>query len=155
MDCCLIIYHPYRSLDLYTREFQIDQQLFESAWRIINDSLKTDAALLYPPYEIALACILLAAKYRSKLPTIKQYMIEAQIDLERIYDVVKLLVKYYELMTTYDADSPHSEGNQLREILAKIPKPKPAQTGTNRPSSQPTEQQLQLAMQQHGGNGQQ
>ena len=54
MDCCLIVYHPYRSLDLYTREFQIDQPLFESTWRIINDSLKTDAALLYPPYEIAL-----------------------------------------------------------------------------------------------------
>lgn len=155
MDCCLIIYHPYRSLDLYTREFQIDQQLFESTWRIINDSLKTDVALLYPPFEIALACLVLAAKYRNKLPTIKQYMIDAQLDIERIYDVVKILVKHYELMTTYDADPPHNDGKQMREILAKIPKPKLTSTITSRPSSQPGEQQLQLTMHQHGGIGQQ
>jgi cyclin C len=153
MDCCLIVYHPYRSLDLYTREFQIDQQLFESTWRIINDSLKTDVALLYPPYEIALACLLLAAKYRNKLPTIKQYMIETQIDMERIYEVIKLLLKYYDLMTTYDADPPHHDGKQMRELLTKIPKPKLTQTGSSRPSSQPNEQQLQLAMQQQGGTG--
>ncbi|CAF1195202.1 unnamed protein product [Adineta ricciae] len=89
MDCCLIVYHPYRSLDMYTREFQVDQQLFEAAWRIINDSLKTDAPLLYPPYEIALACLLLAATYRDKMPLLKQYMIDAQIDVERVYEVVK------------------------------------------------------------------
>jgi cyclin C len=123
MDCCLIIYHPYRSLDMYTREFQIDQQLFESSWRIINDSLKTDAPLLYPPYEIALACLLLAATYRDKMAILKQYMIDAQIDIERIYEVVKLLLKYYELMTTYDADQPN-DGKQIKEILSKIPKPK-------------------------------
>ena len=51
MDCCLIVYHPYRSLDLYTRELQTEQILFETSWNIINDSLKTDAPLLYPPYE--------------------------------------------------------------------------------------------------------
>jgi cyclin C len=155
MDCCLIVYHPYRSLDLYTREFQLDQPLIESAWRIINDSLKTDAALLYPPYEIALACLLLAAKYRNKMPILKQYMIESQIDIERIYDVVKLLLKYYELMATYDADLPNHDGKKMKEILSKVPKPKIVPTVSSRPSSQPNEQQLQVAMQQQGGTGQQ
>ena len=155
MDCCLIVYHPYRSLDMYTREFQIDPQFFEAAWRIINDSLKTDAPLLYPPYEIALACLLLAATYRDKMPLLKQYMIDAQIDIERIYEVVKFLLKYYELMTTYDADPPNNDGKQMKELLAKIPKPKVAANGSSRPSSQPNEQQIQLAMQQQGANGQQ
>ena len=155
MDCCLIVYHPYRSLDMYTREFQIDQPLFESAWRIINDSLKTDASLLYPSYEIALACLLLAATYRNKMATLKQYMIEAQIDVERVYEVVKLLLKYYELMATYDADPPNNDGKQIKELLAKVPKPKVTPTGSSRPSSQPNEQQLQLAVQQQGGSGQQ
>ncbi|CAF4717987.1 unnamed protein product [Rotaria sp. Silwood2] len=148
MDCCLIVYHPYRSLDTYTREFQIDQPLFEAAWRIINDSLKTDAPLLYPPYEIALACLLLAARYRDKMGIIKQYMIEAQIDIERIYEVVKFLLKYYELLTSYDADLPNNDGKQMKEILAKVPKPKVTPIGSSRPSSQPNEQQLQLTMQQ-------
>jgi cyclin-C len=155
MDCCLIVYHPYRSLDMYTREFQIDQALFEEAWRIINDSLKTDAPLLYPPYEIALACLLLAATKRDKMLLLKQYMIDAQIDVERIYDVVKLLLKYYELMSTYDADPPNNDGKQMKELLAKIPKPKVAANGSSRPSSQPNEQQLQMAMQQQAANGQQ
>ena len=155
MDCCLIVYHPYRSLDMYTREFSIDQQLFEAAWRIINDSLKTDAPLLYPPYEIALACLLLAASHRDKTNVLKQYMIEAQIDVERIYEVVKLLLKYYDLMSTYDAELNTNEGKQIKEILSKIPKPKIATNGSSRPSSQPNEQQIQMAMQQQGNNGQQ
>ncbi|CAM2710591.1 unnamed protein product [Rotaria socialis] len=132
----------------YTREFQIDQPLFEATWRIINDSLKTDAPLLYPPYEIALACIVLAARYRDKVGIIRQYMIEAQIDVERIYDIVKLVLQYYELLTTYDADLPHNDGKKMKEILAKIPKPKVTPIGSTRPSSQPNEKQLQLSMQQ-------
>ena len=144
MDCCLIVYHPYRSLDMYTREFQVDQQLFESSWRIINDSFKTDASLLYPPYEIALACLLLAATYRDKIGILKQYMIDAQIDIERIYEVVKLLLKYYELMTTYDADPPN-DGKQIKDILSKIPKPKITPNESN-------EQQNQLTTGQQNNN---
>ena len=94
----------------------MDQQLFEVAWRIINDSLKTDAPLLYPPYEIALACILLAARHRDKMGIVKQYMIEAPVDVERIYEVVKLLLKYYELLTTYDVDPQHNEGSKMRKF---------------------------------------
>lgn len=157
MDCCLIVYHPYRSLDSYTREFQhdkLDQQLFETTWRIINDSLKTDAALLYPPYEIALACLVLATKYRNKQQqTIKQYMIDTQIDLERVYEIVKLLLKYYDLLPSYEAALQNNEGKQMRELLARIPKPKMASANSSRPSSQPNEQQLQLAMHQQTTNG--
>ncbi|CAF1626173.1 unnamed protein product [Adineta ricciae] len=105
-------------------KFHIDSLLFDSAWRIINDSLKTDAPLLYPPYEIALACLLLAATYCDKIAMLKQYMIDAQIDLERIYEVVKMLLKHYELMTTYDADLPNHDGRQMKELFAKFPKPK-------------------------------
>ena len=153
MDCCLIVYHPYRSLDSYTREFQIDQQLFETTWRIVNDSLKTDAALLYPPYEIAMGCLVLAAKYRNKQQVIKQYMIDTQIDMERVHEIVKLLLKYYDLLPSYEASLQTNEGKQMRELLARIPKPKVTPTGSSRPSSQPNEQQIQLAMHQQGANG--
>ena len=139
MDCCLIVYHPYRSLDMYTREFPIDQPLFEATWRIINDSLKTDAPLLYPPYEIALACLLLAATYRDKMSVLKPYLIDAQIDLERIYEVVKYLLKYYELMTNYDADPPN-DGKQMKELLSKIPKPKINSNEINNSTTQSNEQ---------------
>ena len=104
---------------------------------------------------IALACLLLAATHRDKINTLKSYMIEAQIDVERIYEVVKLILKYYELMTTYDADAPAGDGKQMKELLTKIPKPKVATNGSSRPSSQPNEQQIQMAMGQQNNNGQQ
>lgn len=152
MDCCLIVYHPYRSLDIYSRDLQLDQPLFEVAWRIINDSLKTDAPLLYPPYEIALACLLLAASYRDKTANLKQHMVDNQIDVERIYEVVKLLLKYYDLLSTYESELNTNEGKHMKELLAKVPKPKPATNGSSRPSSQPNEQQIQMTMQQQQTN---
>jgi hypothetical protein len=86
------------------------------------------------------------------MATLKQYMIESQIDIERVNEVVKLLLKYYELMATYDADPPHNDGKQMKDILAKVPKPKVTPSGASRPSSQPNEQQLQSTMQQQSNN---
>lgn len=50
-----------------------DDQLLMLAWRIINDSLRTDVCLLYPPYQIAIGkiqiiflivyCIVLQGKF--------------------------------------------------------------------------------------------
>ncbi|CAF0826141.1 unnamed protein product [Didymodactylos carnosus] len=100
MDCCLIIYHPYRSLNTYIKEMQIDTPTFELTWRIINDSLKTDVSLLYPPYKIAF-CLLLSCLHRDKALIVKQYLID-NFDIEQLYDIIKYLLKLYELMNTYD-----------------------------------------------------
>jgi len=156
MDCCLIVYHPYRSLDAYTRELQIDTQIFEITWRIINDSLKTDVCLLYPPYEIAMACLVLACSYREKQHQIvKQYLIDQNnLDIEEIYEIIKYLLKYYELMLSYD-DTETLNGKQLKDLLMKMPKPKLTANpqGPSRPSSQPNEQQMQQQMNNGGGGG--
>ncbi|CAF1310664.1 unnamed protein product [Didymodactylos carnosus] len=63
---CVTSTHYYRSLNTYIKEMQIDTPTFELTWRIINDSLKTDVSLLYPPYKIALACLLLSCLHRDK-----------------------------------------------------------------------------------------
>lgn len=31
-----------------------EDQLLSLAWRLVNDSLRTDVCLLYPPYQIAI-----------------------------------------------------------------------------------------------------
>lgn len=54
LDCCLIVYQPYRPLLTLIQDVGPDDQLLTLAWRIINDSLRTDACLLYPPYQIAI-----------------------------------------------------------------------------------------------------
>jgi len=57
LDCCLIVYQPYRPLLTLIQDVGPDDQLLMLAWRIINDSLRTDVCLLYPPYQIAIGKI--------------------------------------------------------------------------------------------------
>ena len=43
MDCCLIIYHPYRPLLQFLQDLNIkesDDRLSLMAWRILNDSYR-------------------------------------------------------------------------------------------------------------------
>lgn len=53
LDCCLIVYQPYRPLLQLIQDINHDDQLLTLTWRIINDSLRTDVSLLYPPYQVA------------------------------------------------------------------------------------------------------
>lgn len=54
LDCCLIVYQPYRPLLQLIQDIGHEEQLLSLAWRIVNDSLRTDVCLLYPPYQIAI-----------------------------------------------------------------------------------------------------
>uniref|UniRef100_A0A3Q1H9Y1 Uncharacterized protein n=1 Tax=Anabas testudineus TaxID=64144 RepID=A0A3Q1H9Y1_ANATE len=54
MDCCLIVYHPYRPLLQYVQDMGQEDMLLPLAWRIVNDTYRTDLCLLYPPFMIAL-----------------------------------------------------------------------------------------------------
>jgi cyclin C len=54
LDCCLIVYQPYRPLLQLIQDIGQEDQLLALAWRVVNDSLRTDVCLLYPPYQIAL-----------------------------------------------------------------------------------------------------
>ena len=72
MDCCLILYHPYRPLTLYAQDLRSSErpdgkdhprekdELLNLAWTIVNDSYRTDIPLLYPPHLIAIgeSCLL-------------------------------------------------------------------------------------------------
>jgi hypothetical protein len=54
LDCCLIVYQPYRPLLQLIQDIGHEDQLLSLTWRLINDSLRTDLCLLYPPYQIAI-----------------------------------------------------------------------------------------------------
>ena len=49
---------------------------------MVNDSLRTDVSLLYPPYQIALACIHMACVVLSK--DTKTWFAELHVDLDRV-----------------------------------------------------------------------
>lgn len=55
LDCCLIVYQPYRPLLPILQDVVHEEQLLPLAWRLINDSLRTDVSLMYPPYQVRIS----------------------------------------------------------------------------------------------------
>lgn len=116
MDCCLVLYHPYRPLTEYFKELAHEDTLYPLAWRIINDSLRTDVCLLYPPYLIALACLHIASVIQQK--DLKQWLAECSVDMDKILEISRQILALYELWKNYD------EKKEISGILEKMPKPK-------------------------------
>lgn len=133
MDCCLILYHPYRPLIQFVSDFcPDDTQLLQVAWRVVNDTLRTDVCLMYPPSLIALACLHIACVVQRK--DVKQWFSELNIDMEKIFEITRHILYLYEIYKTYD------EKEQIKDILSRVPKPRLSSSA--RPSSQSAEQQL-------------
>lgn len=95
-----------------------DQQdpVLALSWRVINDSLKTDVCLLYPPHQIAIACLQMACCVLQR--DLKTWFAELNVDMEKIQEIIKYLLNLFELWKTYD------EKKDIAGLLAKMPKPK-------------------------------
>lgn len=118
LDCCLIVYQPYRPLLTLIQDVGPDDQLLTLAWRIINDSLRTDVCLLYPPYQIAIGCLQIACVILQK--DLKSWFAELNADMEKIQEIARYIINLYELWKTYD------EKKEIQGLLSKMPKPKAA-----------------------------
>jgi cyclin C len=95
--CDLIVFHPYRCLSLYIADINLD--IMDVCWKIVNDSLCTDVCLLYPPYIIALSSIYLAAVYKEKdiTPYVTQWFSDLNVDMKEIKEVCQELVSFYDM----------------------------------------------------------
>ncbi|KAG7162157.1 cyclin-C-like [Homarus americanus] len=115
MDCCLIVYQPYRPLVQYMQDLGGEGEVLQLAWRIVNDSLRTDVCLLFPPYEIALSCIHMACVVHQK--DCKQWFAELNTDLDRIMEITRYILNLYDLWKSYD------ERKEIQTLLQRMPKP--------------------------------
>ena len=116
LDCCLIVYHPYRCLTQYISDIGQESTLLATSWKIVNDSYRTDLCLLQPPYLIALAAIHMAAVIQKK--DIRPWFAELNVDMSKILEITKTMLALYELWKKFD------EKKEMPEIWNKIPKPK-------------------------------
>ncbi|CAJ0964216.1 unnamed protein product [Ranitomeya imitator] len=156
MDCCLIVYHPYRPLLQYVQDMGQEDMLLplawslshispgtgpeaaacngavRGAWRIVNDTYRTDLCLLYPPFMIALACLHVACVVQQK--DARQWFAELSVDMEKILEIIRVILKLYEQWKNFD------ERKEMAAILGKMPKPKPP---PNRDSAGPSADQIQ------------
>lgn len=119
LDCCLIVYQPYRPLLLFVQDIGQDDQLLTYAWRIVNDSLRTDVSLLYPPYQIAIGALQIACVMLGK-DNLKPWFAELNVDMDKIQEIVRAIINLYEMWKSYD------EKKEIQGLLSKMPKPKPA-----------------------------
>jgi len=127
MDCCLIVYHPYRPLLQFFQDLPPDDALLQMAWKVINDSFRTDVCLFHPPYHIALASLHLATIMTGKAtPAMTNWFAEVSVDMERVLEVSRQILALYNLWKTFD------EKKEMMSVLQKMPKPK---TQPSRPPS--------------------
>lgn len=115
MDCCLIVYQPYRPLVQYMQDLGYEGEVLQLAWRIVNDSLRTDVCLIFPPYEIALAAIHMACCVHCK--DSKTWFSELSTDIDRVMEITRYILNLYDLWKVYD------ERKEIQSLLQKLPKP--------------------------------
>jgi len=142
MDCCLYVYQPYRPLVQFVQDLGYEEQLLPTAWKMVNDSLRTDCALLYPPFQIALgepllcetqllpvatdfhpsclscftACLLMSSVAMQK--DVKSWFADLAVDMDKLQEICRYILSFYELIRSYD------ERKEIQGLLAKMPKPK-------------------------------
>lgn len=120
LDCCLVVYHPYRPLTQYIADLGQQESLLPMAWRIVNDTYRCDVCLTYPPYLVALACIHMAAIVNKK--DVKAWFTELSVDMGKIMEITTQILDLYKLWKHYD------ETKEVPELVEKMPKPKLAKS---------------------------
>ncbi|KAG9509340.1 Cyclin-C, partial [Fragariocoptes setiger] len=134
MDCCLIVYHAYRPLVQYVQDekWQHDKDIvLPVAWNVVNDSYRTDICLLYPPHQIAIACLHLACVITEK-DNQKSWFAELNTDFDKILEITRHILNLYELWKNFD------ERKEVPTLFEAIPKPctEPPSNANNQGSSQ-------------------
>ncbi|KAH9530060.1 hypothetical protein DERF_003898 [Dermatophagoides farinae] len=122
MDCCLVLYHPYRPLIQFVQDWNNKDSMLSTAWNVVNDSFRTD---------IALACLHIACVINQK-DSNKQWFAELHTDLDKVLEVTKYIMNLYEMWKQFEKQ----EKKEIPELLEKMPKPKiqpsrPPSQGTN------------------------
>ena len=68
---------------------------------VVNDSFRTDVCLLYPPHQIALACLHIACVINQK-DSNKQWFAELHTDLDKVLEVTKYIMNLYEMWKQFE-----------------------------------------------------
>ncbi|KAE9554142.1 hypothetical protein FO519_002622 [Halicephalobus sp. NKZ332] len=127
LDCCLIVYHPYRTLlQIMTdvlKENPKEKEVVFDAWKIVNDSLRSDACLLFPPHQIAVASFMISVTLNKKENEFKKWFQELNTDYDEIFEIIKMIMHCYKLQGDI-LDSPENSP-KIKALFSKIPKPMP------------------------------
>ncbi|XP_063061389.1 cyclin-L1a isoform X2 [Engraulis encrasicolus] len=95
---CVHVKHPHKIIVMYLQflECEKNQTLVQTAWNYMNDSLRTNVFVRFPPETIACACIYLAARaLQIALPTKPHWYLIFGATEEEIKDICITTLKLY------------------------------------------------------------
>lgn len=92
LDFDLIIFHPYRPMMQYASDAGLTD-LLATAWPMLNDSFRSDACLLYPPYIIAIACLFMAGTMQDR--DMRAWIASLKIETQDVIEAIQLLTSMY------------------------------------------------------------
>uniref|UniRef100_A0AC34RRN2 Cyclin-like domain-containing protein n=1 Tax=Panagrolaimus sp. JU765 TaxID=591449 RepID=A0AC34RRN2_9BILA len=127
LDCSLLVFNPYRDLDRIFQDMTEEERVREEgvrqeAWRLINDALRTDACLLYPPHQIAISALMGAVILLQRQEAFKPIFQNIATDYDdTIFDILKIIVGVYNLYAQV-LDNDNCAEN-IAKLFVKIPKP--------------------------------
>ncbi|UJR15003.1 hypothetical protein I4U23_001980 [Adineta vaga] len=139
---CVYVKHPHKMIAMYLKVLEKEQQkdLVQTSWNYMNDSLRTDIFLRFPPETIACACIDLAARtLQIPLPKNPQwYLIFGAKPDEIRYIMISVLRLYNH--RTKSLDEVKKIVNTIREKRDDDRKRFRQETGNDSPAQQSTVQ---------------
>ncbi|EFO99016.1 CRE-CIC-1 protein [Caenorhabditis remanei] len=131
LDCCLVVYHPQRPMVELLDDFRLytnssasptsplkDFESIEAqCQKVINDTLRCDVGLIYAPHIIAISSILVAMDLMGRGEELEGWMVEVDVDMEKVADCTDQIYKMYTLWRSFD------EKEEVKKLMAKLPKP--------------------------------
>uniref|UniRef100_A0AC35TKM8 Cyclin-C n=1 Tax=Rhabditophanes sp. KR3021 TaxID=114890 RepID=A0AC35TKM8_9BILA len=125
MDCCLIVYHPYRTLHVLItdlkntyKELKADIEVIHGeAVKYCNDHYRSDICILYPPHQIAYACLVLAMINLKKQDDYAEWFTDSSVEIDKVHEIIVAIGAMYRVWKDF------IEKEQLPKILEKIPRP--------------------------------
>ncbi|XP_038218285.1 cyclin-L1 [Zerene cesonia] len=95
---CVHVKHPHKLIVVYLQllQYEKNKQLMQMAWNYMNDALRTDVFMRFPPETIACACIYLTArKIGLPLPNNPHWFLLFKVTEEEIRDICVRILQLY------------------------------------------------------------
>jgi cyclin C len=99
LDFDLIVHHPYTCLVRYVGDLQreddtIADACMQMAWNMVNDSFFTDIPLLYPPFMVAVAALVMSCVAQDR--AVDTWLEGLNVNDEKLRAVSRALLAFFE-----------------------------------------------------------
>ncbi|CAB3401506.1 unnamed protein product [Caenorhabditis bovis] len=121
LDCCLIVYHPNRPLNVLLHDLNkaIQMKDFDQVeaqcHKVVNDTLRCDVGLQFAPHCIAIASLIVGTELMGRGDELQHWLVEINTDFDKVTDCVEQIYKMYKVWKSFDE-------KEVKQLCAKLPK---------------------------------